>query len=164
MIHNNSLLNLGALLHEKGDLPTAETMFRNALAINRKFLGNEHPSVAKCLSYLGDLLKDKGDFEAAEPLYREAINIYQKVLPKEHWISDYVRSKLGSCFTSLLRYQEAESLLLESYPLLKEKREADDKYTIKTLNFIIELYEAWGKPEKFAEYKALLPDSLKNNY
>ena len=55
------------------------------------------------------------------------------------------------------------TILLESYPILKEKRGANDKSTIKALNRIIELYEAWSKPEEAAKYKALLPDSTNEN-
>ena len=73
------------------------------------------------------------------------------------WLVGWIH--FGDCLTKSKRYQEAETFLLESYPLLKEKRGENDKYTIKALNRIIELYEAWDKPEKIAEYEAFLPDT-----
>ena len=78
---------------------------------------------------------------------------------------------LGSkSFTRLAQTTRAARILAISIkkfipiPQKKEKRGANDKYTIKSLNNIIELYEAWDKPDKVAEYKALLPDSLNDNY
>jgi len=158
----HSLNNLAVLMRVKGDYESAEQMYREALAIRRKLLGDEHPYVALGLNNLAFLLYIKGDYKAAEPLYREAIEIQQKALLEDHWITSHIKSGLSSCLTGLKSYKEAELLLLESYPLLKEKRGENDKYTIKALNRIIELYEAWGKPEKVVEYKALLPDSTDN--
>ncbi|MCJ7691709.1 MAG: tetratricopeptide repeat protein, partial [Clostridiaceae bacterium] len=93
----------------------------------------------------------------------KAIEIQQKRLPDKHWRTALTKSGLGDCLTALERFQEAESLLLESYPLLKEKRGENDKFTLKALDRTIRLYKAWDKPNKVAEYKSLLPDSLKHN-
>lgn len=41
---------------------------REALAVRRKTLGDEHPAVGTALNNLGLLLKTMGDYEAAEPL------------------------------------------------------------------------------------------------
>ena len=41
-----SLNNLALLLQDRGDLAGAEPLYREALAIRRKALGDEHPAVA----------------------------------------------------------------------------------------------------------------------
>jgi tetratricopeptide (TPR) repeat protein len=154
-----SISNLGMLHYDKGDYSKAEELYREALAIRRKIFDDEHPDVVLSLNNLGTLYHDKGNYSKAEELYREALAIQQNKLPTSHWQTAKTMSNLGGCLTKLKRYQEAETLLLESYPLLKEKRGTDDKYTNKALNRIIELYQAWDKPEKVAEYKAFLPDT-----
>ena len=155
-----SLNNLGGILFEMGDYEEAESLYRECLEILRKSFHDEHPYVASTLDNLAKLLVAKRDYTGAEILYRKAIEIRLKVLSENHWLMARTFNRLGECLTHLKSYKEAEPLLLDSYHQLNEKRSGNDKYTIKALNRIIKLYEVWGKPEKVAEYKALLPDSV----
>jgi hypothetical protein len=47
---------------------------------------------------------------------------------------------------------EAETLLLEGHQRLQESMAGDKKYKRDTLERMTRLYEAWGKPEKRAEW------------
>jgi len=53
-------------------------------------------------------------------------------------------------------YDRAEQLLLEA---IKDRLGLGDTHphALKSLNNLIELYEAWGKPEKAEEWRAKLP-------
>ena len=68
-----SLNNVGFLLQEKRELQPAEAMFREALAIDRRRLGNEHPEIAIKLVNLSRILVDQGKLEPAEEAAREAV-------------------------------------------------------------------------------------------
>ena len=57
----------------------------------------------------------------------------------------------GKCLTELARYEEAEEQLVLAYSFLRD-REAGDEATVRAVETLVELYEAWGKPEKAAEY------------
>ena len=59
-------------------------MFREALAIDRQRLGNDHPEVAIKLVNLSRLLVDQGRPEAAESPARDAVAIRRKVLGNDH--------------------------------------------------------------------------------
>ena len=48
-------------------------MYREALAMRRKLLGNEHPDVATTLNGLAWVLAVKGKLAEAETMYREAL-------------------------------------------------------------------------------------------
>ena len=61
---------------------------------------------------------------------------------------------LGGCLTVGQRYREAEPLLVESYPIIKAKTGERSRETRKALKRVLALYEAWGKPEKAARYRA----------
>jgi hypothetical protein len=63
-------------------------------------------------------------------------------------------SALGGCLTRLHRYDEAESLLLGSYQILMAKRNASPA-TRQARQHLIDLYSAWGKPDKAREYAAI---------
>ena len=68
-----------------------------------------------------------------------------------------MKGVLGTCLTEIGRYGDAEPLVLESYVTISGSRGAEDERTKRALNRVIALYEAWGKPDKAAEYRALLP-------
>jgi len=55
------------------------------------------------------------------------------------------------------RYDEAEPLLLEAVTGRRLKLGDEHPHTLESLNNLIELYEAWGKPEKANEWRAKLP-------
>jgi len=152
----STLNNLASLLCKKGEYKKAEPLHREALAMRRKLLGDDHPEVADSLQDLADLLYEKGNYKEAEAHYRECLEIYKKALPKGHLDTISSMGALGNCLTKLKRFEEGEKLLLESYKNLESKKEENDKDIIKALNHIIELYKCWGKPDKAAEYRAIL--------
>ena len=149
-----SLTNLAVLLQLRKEYEKAEPLLREALAMRRRLLGDEHPDVATSLYHLGNLLFEKGDYEEAEFLLLDSLKIRQQALPGGHLRTIESRRELGQCLAKLKRYDEAEKLLLENFRLLELKK--DDTEIIKALNHIIELYRAWGKPEKISEYEAIL--------
>ena len=126
--------------------------------MRRKLLGNKHPAVAKSLYFLAKLEASQEHFEEAVLLYKECLEIQSQVIP-DHVLNLQIMTMLASCFISLNEYEKAEELLLKSYPLLKEKQGINHEDTIMALHTLVELYKAWDKPEKVAEYEAFLPDS-----
>ena len=62
----------------------AEPLFRQALEIRKKVLGENHPDYASSLNNLADLYHDQGDYPRAEPLFRQASEIAKKVLGENH--------------------------------------------------------------------------------
>ncbi len=74
-------------------------------------------------------------------------------------MSGYSRSVYGAFLTKLARYDQAEALLLSSHPVLRDTLGQEHERTVRTINWLVELYEAWDKPDKAAEYRAILPDA-----
>ena len=148
--------NLALLLRDKGNYDEAEALFRQAISIDRKILGESHPSVATFLNNLANLLQRRGDYERAEAEYREAIGVYRKVFPENHWEIATIKSLLGGCLVASRRYDEAEPLLLESYPIIRTNFGDSHNRTRVALKRIVDLYNAWGKQQKAAQYAAML--------
>jgi hypothetical protein len=65
------------------------------------------------------------------------------------------RSLIGGCLTKLKRYREAEAQLLAAYAGLKPARGEQNDLTRRAVGRLIELYEAWGRPDQAAPYRAL---------
>jgi tetratricopeptide (TPR) repeat protein len=59
-------------------------LVREALKIDKKIFGDEHPNVARDLNNLAQLLKAQGKYEEAIQPQREAIQIWEKALGKDH--------------------------------------------------------------------------------
>ena len=105
-----ALLNLGAVIHyqarlllpavleswtvETADAPehaeamarlaTAETLYRQALDINRRTLGGDHPNVGATLGGVAAILQDRGRHAEAEAIQREAADLYRRTFGARH--------------------------------------------------------------------------------
>jgi serine/threonine-protein kinase len=149
--------DLAWLLHAKGEDQEAESLFRQILELRRTTRPPGHLDIANALIELGMLLTETGASQRAEPLLRESLDIRRQALPEGDWRTASAESALGKCLTQLQRYAEAEPLLANSFSILKTKRGPEDALTLETLTQLIDLYQAWGKPNKATQYQTLLP-------
>jgi eukaryotic-like serine/threonine-protein kinase len=98
----------------------------------------------------------QGKFTDAEPLAREALEMDQKQQP-DHWQRFRAESLLGASLAGEKKYAEAEPLLLEGYQGMlarKDRIVVCDWYHLgRAHEWIVQLYQAWGKPAKAAEWK-----------
>src|SRR5260370_405930 len=67
-----------------GEYAKAEPLYQEALRIQQKVLGPEHPNTAPSPKNLAVLYQAMGEYAKAEPLLQEALRVYQKVLGPEH--------------------------------------------------------------------------------
>ena len=147
---------LAIVLTGAKDYARAEPLFCEALAIRRKTLGNDHPDVAESLTGLSGLLVETSRAAEAERLAREAFRIQSKALPPDHPETAHSESALGYCLVKLGRFAEAEPLLLHGYEILSVKQ-PQRRGTSEARERVFALYEAWGKPDKAAQFRASAP-------
>ncbi|MDX1388291.1 MAG: tetratricopeptide repeat protein, partial [Acidobacteriota bacterium] len=91
------------------------------------------------------------DFAAAVPFLDEAIAVYERDHPEKIKNLADARSIRGGVLVRLERFAEAEPILIEAYEML-EKTESVNR-TGRALGRIVELYDAWGKPEEAARWR-----------
>jgi tetratricopeptide (TPR) repeat protein len=157
-----SLVNLAALLRERrarGDLvddAEIESLYSEALELRRELRGDRHRDVAATLVGLGTFLLEKGAPQSADPLLRQALDIWQTARPANDWVVAETESILGACLAALGRFEEAEPLVLRGYPAVKDVLGEQHRLTRLALQRIVTLYQAWGRLEEAAEYRALL--------
>lgn len=60
---------------------------------------------------------------------------------------------VGECLTLLRRFAEAEPILLKEYQQISAIRGPRSPFTTDARRRLVELYEAWGKPEQAALYR-----------
>lgn len=145
---------LGEVSSDAGKSAEAEEAFKESLEIGRRIFPPDHVYILVALVGLGDALVAQGEARQAETVLREGIEIGRKILPKDASDVAMAESALGSCLTQLRRFDEAESLLLGSYQILMAKKRASPA-TRRARQHVIDLYNAWGKPDKAREYAAI---------
>jgi uncharacterized protein HemY len=131
------------LLYRSGDREQAKALALEAAKRHR----DPH-----LLALAGKCLLDEKRHAEAEPLLRECLAIRERVMPDD-WLRWSAMSLLGESLLGQGKHAEAEPLLVEACekmapppPFLFRKAEA--------LARVVQLYEAWGKPEKAAEWRA----------
>ena len=160
--HREALIvtnDLAMLYDRLGRYGKAEPLLREVLKDRRRALPPGHPELAAALVMLGKALLGAGRAQEAEPPLREALEIRRKALPKGHWLTANTESLLGGCLSAQGRYAEAEPLLLGSYPAFASTQGVPPQRAREALDRIVALYQAWGKPEKAAQWRAQRPSS-----
>ncbi|MBZ0269653.1 serine/threonine-protein kinase [bacterium] len=153
-----SMNNLGLLYKKMGRYAEAESLYVKVVDGLRVTLGNEHPHVLTFMSNLAALRILQGQYAEAEPLIRQALEGTRKTTPDNKAYIGARAYYLGKCLTGLGRYGEAESTLLEAHATLAEALGPDHGLTRSCIRSLGDLYEAWGKPDRSAEWRAKLPE------
>jgi tetratricopeptide (TPR) repeat protein/predicted Ser/Thr protein kinase len=157
--HPNTLSTLSviAALHQRqGNYALAENYASQVLAARRRISGSARPDTMQTANQLALAYISDGKYAASEPLAREALEFYEKNQP-----DDVQRfrgeSLLGASLAGQKKYIEAEPLLVGGYLGLiarKDRIDIPDQYHLDLARkWVVQLYQAWGKPEKVAEWK-----------
>jgi tetratricopeptide (TPR) repeat protein len=149
--------NLALVLRDQGQYAEAERLFRRVVAMDRRVLGERHPTVAIVLVNLANVLQRSGDYPGAVAIYRDAIEVKRATFPDDHWEIATVNSLIGGCLVFMREYRQAEPLLVASYPIVRAAFGEAHNRTRVALTRIVDLYDKWGRPEAARKYRALLP-------
>jgi tetratricopeptide (TPR) repeat protein len=151
-----TLSNLGSMYQRQRRYALAETYAAQSLAERRRALGSEHPDTIVSVADLALAYVSAGKFVQAEPLAREAL-AFDRKQKAEDWQRFRIESLLGASLAGEKNYREAEPLLLGGYQGMlarKDKIGVPDQYHLeRAREWIVQLYAAWDKPEKTAEWR-----------
>jgi tetratricopeptide (TPR) repeat protein len=126
------------------------------MEIDRKTLGANHPYVATRMNNLAWTLVKKGDYKSAEELFGRALEIQRKTFAERSWEIANTKLLLGACLKEEKKYPEAESLMLEAFPIIEKSFGIGHPRAQAQVKRLVDLYEAWGKPDRAATYKAMV--------
>jgi len=153
----NTLTSTGGLAltyYLQGKYPQAEDLYTQTLA-ERK----HSPSNSDTLDNMADLAvtyQAQGKFTLSETLAREAVE-QNRTKRLEGWQRFFAESLLGASLAGQKQYADAEPLLLTGYQGMvarKDKIAVPDRYHLDwTRERLVQLYQAWGKPQKAAEWR-----------
>jgi hypothetical protein len=118
-------------------------------------VGPEDSNTLDTMAGLALVDQAQGKFAAGEALMREAVEAGRKQRPDD-WQRRFADSLLGASLAGEKKYAAAEPMLLDGYRGLdvrKEKIAVPDRYHLdRAREWIVQLYRAWGKPEKAAKW------------
>jgi len=86
----------------------------------------------------------------------ESLDIVERTLPDDSIQRALAQSLLGEALVGQGRFAEAEPLLRAGCGTMAKNPEAPDLNKREGVERLVKLYEAWGRPEQAAEFKAAL--------
>ncbi|MCA9254072.1 MAG: tetratricopeptide repeat protein [Phycisphaerales bacterium] len=146
--------NLGMTLYLNNKLDEAGEILHSVVDKRRDTLGVADDKTIASIHALGIVRFEQGRHAEAADLFREEIAGLNESSPGGHWHIADARSRLGACFTSMGKFDEAESMLLDSYAELKDTFGDRDDMTLQAKSRIVALYKAWGREDAARPYMA----------
>lgn len=157
--HPNTLETLSEfawMRQRQGEYASAETYTAQVLAGRRSAFGSDNPDTMSSAAELALAYVSEGKFSQSEPLAREALEFNDKNHP-DTWQRFRAESILGASLAGQKKFAEAEPLLLEGYRGMSARKpqiDVPDWYHIdRARDWIIGLYQAWGRLSQAAEWK-----------
>jgi eukaryotic-like serine/threonine-protein kinase len=134
----------------------AEAPLREALEIHRRLLGPNSLGVATSDIDVGFDLAMLGSYREAEMLDRDAIRIFQANFDDHNAMVVMAHDHLAEALRGQGQFAQAESLLLAGYERFKKPNAVTKNWLGHVLNALVRLYEAEGRLDEAAKYRALL--------
>jgi tetratricopeptide (TPR) repeat protein len=136
----------------------AEDALRESLDACTAGLGAEHVQTRRALGNLGYLLNQHGKHQECLTLTTPAVALAETILDETDYSFAQLFQRHAGALTGLERYEDAEPYYLRCRELCLASVGEDDRRTRQVIDLIAAMYDAWGRPEKAAEYRALLDD------
>jgi non-specific serine/threonine protein kinase/serine/threonine-protein kinase len=154
-----SMEGLALLYRDTSRYKEAQDLYSTVVNASRRVLGVEHPFTLDRLMGLGEVLLVQQKYMEAEAALREALKGDEGARP-EAWQRFQCQSLLGANLAGQNRYTEAEPLLSSGYGGLTQRTSAIPAYSQSIVpeagERIVKFYQAWGKPDKAAEWRQKL--------
>jgi tetratricopeptide (TPR) repeat protein len=154
-----SMNNLALLYRDEGRYEQAEPLYVKVLELQRRVLSPEHPKRLASMNDLAFLYLYQGNYARAEAVLHDALNGHQKSMT-DTWDRYSCQSLLGASFAGQNKYEEAEPLLVSGYEGMLQRKAtipAASRFKLQQAgDWLVQLYQHWGKPEKAAMWKQKL--------
>jgi tetratricopeptide (TPR) repeat protein/tRNA A-37 threonylcarbamoyl transferase component Bud32 len=139
-------------LNNFGDEP--EFLLREALRINRQAFGQRHGEVARSLERLGELYLGRKAWPQAQQTLQQSLAMLRQTLGEDAPEVGWVVRDLVPVFIAQKEFADAETMLLARYQW--STRQPEPRFRQEVAQMLVNLYQAWGKPDKAAQWSAAL--------
>jgi hypothetical protein len=147
---------LAEFYRRQGKYDQAQTLLAEALQARRRVFGAHHPDTIEDLARLAFVHLEQHEYAQVESELQDLVATAAS--PTETWFRFYGESILGAALAADKKYAEAERFLIDGHKGMSERAgtiPADGKAALdRAVDWIVQLYQAWGKPERAAEWSA----------
>jgi serine/threonine protein kinase len=116
----------------------------------------DHADTVATTLELANTLRLAGRYEEAEPYYLAGVASSHRVHGDEHWEHGRTLVRYGEYLLDLEQFEDAERRLLDGYARIEPTKGAADSTRRRAMRAIIELYDAWEKPEEAGAWRERL--------
>ncbi len=120
-LYATALNEMGVKLMEQGKYKQALDYYEQALAIDKKAHGNEHPNVATSLNNIGGAWDSRGKYHKALGYYTQALAIDKKVYGEQHPDVATDLNNIGGAWDSLGEHRKAKEYLEAALTIFRAK-------------------------------------------
>ena len=133
------------LLQYMAEYEKAQGLYRKALAISERVLGEEHPDTATGYNNLAYVYASQGEYGKAEVLYKKALAISERVLGEEHPSTAASYNNLAYVYDSQGEYGKAEVLYKKALAIRERVLGEEHPDTAASYNNLAGVYEKQGE-------------------
>lgn len=157
--HSNTAAGLDGLaghMFRRGDYRQAESLLRRSLELWKETMGPEHQTVAAALMTLGRTLTELHRYDEADSVFIEAERLRIRASGTQHSNLAVAYVHHAALRVRQQRFAEAEDLLRRAESIVHAVVAEEHHHTQWVYEGFVELYEAWGRPDDAARYRAKL--------
>jgi tetratricopeptide (TPR) repeat protein len=149
---------LAWLYGNQGRHDEALSQMVEAHEIQYRVMGEEHPDTLASMNDLAYFYYCHGRYDEAEPLYVRALELQRRAIGEASTFTLYSHWGLARTLVKQGKWQEAETLAIDFHKKINSAAALEHFGEKDAIELFIELYDAWGKPEKAAEWREKLPE------
>ena len=145
---------LAAIMHARGERMESQRLISEALADQRRLLGESDPDTIGSLRMLGLMKRDEGAFAEAIEYEREALQLAREHLSNEPWSIGEILSQHGLTMIAAGRPEDALTALREGYELIEKTFGPLNPFALRAAKGLAELFASAHQREPNAGHDA----------
>jgi serine/threonine-protein kinase len=123
-----ALSGLIGLASDRGDYARSEAYAREALDLQRRMWGPDHPMITDPMGALADELYHQRRFAEAEALIRDALAIIERSVGPQHTRAGLARTALARTYAAMGRLPEAEADFRRAIEIVEKQFGPNDRW------------------------------------
>lgn len=146
--------------HMTGKYEQAVLLYQFNIDVAQRALGRQHQVSLGYRTRYAAVLRDMERYEEADEILLEVIDDTAGGYGREHWRYGEALIEYGEFLLEVERFDEAEENLTAGYEVNSSTQDDSGQTAQRVIRSLVQLYDAWDKPDEAAQWRAKLPEQL----